>query len=686
MNYLARPGQYLNSHLEGTAQKTKDRLPPILKLLGYYVGLWHDIGKYAPSWQIGIERIAKGEKVSNLPQHAIHGAVLASEQKLLQLAFAIAGHHGGLRDRNTLFERIKDNQALAQEAIGLAKRDFAGLIQPITPPTVKSALHAEFLTRILFSALVDGDRLDCAIHEGDQLEHYPSLINLAAKCPQPQQKSGELNQLRDLFLSQCLEAANQPPGFFSLVGPTGIGKTLAILAFALSHAKFHGLERLVYVAPYCSILEQTADAFRAILRENAVLEHHSSFPIDDDEAKLYRDACARWMHPVICTSSVQFFESLFSNRPSDCRKLVSLHRSVILLDEVQTLPTGVLKPSFEMLTHLADYLECSVVFCTATLPDFEKLLGRKSHTVISSTDQIKYFDACKRVEYEFVGEKTWDALNQELPSERCLIIVNTTDDAREGYQLLKQGRKPYTFHLSARMYPAHRQQVLLQIKQRLDDQLSCILVATQCVEAGVNLDFPAGYRAFAPLDALIQSAGRVNREGSPQIGKMKIFHLASENSKAVQRLYGSKLEYTRSALKCGMNLHSSGAMAEYTKLLFNDSNLDQKNISFARSKFQFEKVANEFQMIAEGRPVIVQYGPVPSLLRKLEAKNKLCTAAWRELQQYSVNLFEGKFEQWFKDGLIKEFRPDPDLSLYLMLWAGKYDECGLSANRGDTNE
>jgi CRISPR-associated helicase Cas3 len=416
--------------------------------------------------------------------------------------------------------------------------------------------------RMLFSTLVDADFIETEAHfnalddknkgyrrEGPPLEPERALGILTdhLKILQASSKASEnVISIRNDLLQACLDAASFSKGLFTLTAPTGAGKTFSMLAFALKHAKKHGLRRIVVVIPYLSIIEQTVSEYRKVFdndfEKEYVLEHHSLAGIHgNDDAEDYFESRQRllsenWDAPIIVTTSVQFLESLFANRPSACRKLHRLAKSVILFDEVQTLPTGIAVPTLATLSRLAERYNTSVVFSTATQPAFTHLndtvrkfcvCGWEPREIVP--EDLKLFKRAKRTRVEWPDLErriSWDELAKTLKTHKqTLCIVNLKRHALSLFQdLLDLGCKEgELFHLSTNMCPAHRKVVLDEVRQRLIDGNPCRLISTQCVEAGVDVDFPVVFRAWGPLDSIAQAAGRCNRNGRADFGTVHVF-------------------------------------------------------------------------------------------------------------------------------------------------------------------
>ena len=521
--------------------------------VGRLLGLWHDLGKYSDAFQdylLSSEHGGSGDphraEVRGRVDHSTAGAQHAASRGMLGglLAYCIAGHHGGLPDyfcqgQSNLSSRLDKD---IDPWIHAAPR--ADLDLPITPPSLRPGREQwftlAFFTRMLFSCLVDADflatewfmnrsRSSARPRAGaivaqlrEQLDKH--LLKFAVPHPTP------VNACRARVLAACREKSALPPGLFSLEVPTGGGKTLSSLAFALTHAERHGLRRVVYAIPYTSIIEQTATVFRDALGDlsDELLEHHSSID-PGDETKVTeqsRLAAENFDSTLIVTTNVQLFESLFAARTSRCRKLHRLARSVIILDEAQTLPPELLNPTLAALNQLVENYGCTVVLCTATQPALERregfTIGLESVTPII-IDPESLHAALRRTDIEDAGLLSDEQLAARILAEpRSLCIVNSTGHARELFRLVHAGDRG-AVHLSARMCPAHRSAALAGIRSRLDGDGPCRVISTQVVEAGVDIDFPVVFRAAAGLDSIAQAAGRCNREGKLPVGRVYVF-------------------------------------------------------------------------------------------------------------------------------------------------------------------
>lgn len=622
--------------------------------LGHAAGLLHDLGKYHPDFQ---RRLA-GDPARH--DHSSAGAAAAvalfGPQLGKLLAYAIAGHHAGLADgardgearRTPLKDRLGAKVGGGNELVR-ARAD--GLVVPerVSGPTLRASkadpgFSYAFLGRMLFSALVDADYLETERFYADANGTRPPrgddtpiadlrcALDRALAGMMARANDTEVNRHRSEILAHVRARAAEAPGVFKLTVPTGGGKTLTSLAFALDHALAHGLDRVVYVIPYTSIIEQTAAAFRAALESHGgcVIEHHSAFDETTIANREGRDklhlAMENWDARIVVTTAVQFFESLFADRPSRCRKLHNLARSVIVLDEAQTLPLPLLRPCVAALQELARGYGSSIVLCTATQPALDEtadpersFAGGFEGARELAPEPPRLFTALKRVRVDHAGVLADDALAERLgAADRVLCIVNTRRHARALFARI--GALPGTFHLTTLMCAAHRQVVLARIKEALTEQRPCRVIATSLVEAGVDVDFPLVYRAEAGLDSIAQAAGRCNREGKgdPATSVTHVFEPADDKAKGVagvRQLAGA----AREVLRRHHDPLTPEAIEAYFRLVYwvkGEEALDRHGILAACRKIgpsldiPFETIARLFRMIDDAMvPVIVPYDP-----------------------------------------------------------------------------
>ncbi|WP_198322783.1 MULTISPECIES: CRISPR-associated helicase Cas3' [Methylococcus] len=680
-------------------------------------GLLHDLGKYGDRFQARLRGEDQGL------DHWSQGAWLAlSEYKAIAAALAIQGHHIGLQYLSTdgcrglELQKLTQNHplqlSLSSHRLDELKARLAadGLMAAQPRSTVcgmelDSRIDRMLDIRLLFSALVDADFLDTEAHfEGDQggkryrppglkLEPERALPLLLAEIERLQagtRADARVAEIRSSLHRACLEAAEWPQGLFTLTAPTGSGKTLAMLAFALKHAKQQGLRRVVMVIPYLSIIEQTARIYRDIFAPrfgNAyVLEHHSltgggAEPKEnqhdneghqtEDPERRRRLLAENWDAPLIVTTSVQMLESLFANRPSTCRKLHRLAGAVILFDEVQTLPANLAVPTLAALSHLAQAHGSTVVFATATQPAFTHLHetvqqqcagGWQPREIVPEPSAL--FTPLKRVTVEWgdPGDPlSWQVLAERLRQPpQVLCIVNLKRHAKELWTLLQEVD---ALHLSTNLCPAHRRDVLATVRQRLERGAPVRLIATQCIEAGVDVDFPVVYRAYAPLDAIIQAAGRCNREGKREaLGQVYVF--MPEDERYPPGGYEQAAKITQMRLKrlgkAGMVIDDPEFITAYYRELYDISRPETAKkacelLDFVRAG-AFPEIAQTYRLIEQDTiNVVVPYAARLDLFTALQemADTEGLNARWiKKARPLSISLFRPKADDPVWDGLI----------------------------------
>lgn len=705
----------LREHLYKTAERAAEFASVFgFRQWGWLSGLWHDLGKYAPAFQNKLRAAAGDEahmEAKARVNHSTAGGLYAVERCGIAgrlLAYIAAGHHAGLPD----WEADATGQAALSQR--LLKKDLldAALASDIPADILEQPFPLEkpigrdpaLWLRMLFSCVVDADFLDTEVffesEKALQRSGYPALSELLAPFTaymadkQAEVRNTSVNRIRASILARCIEKAKDLPGIFSLTVPTGGGKTLSSMAFALHHASVHGQRRVIYVIPFTSIIEQTANQFREIFGD-AVVEHHSNLDVSDTERETPRSrlACENWDAPIIVTTSVQFFESLFASRTSRCRKLHNIAGSVVVLDEAQLLPPEFLRPILKTLDELRKHYGVTILLCTATQPalgpqkssgfTFEGLEG----ICEIMEDPPGLFNRLKRVEVklpENIHEpSTWEDLAEELaqlPSVLC--IVNRRDDCRILWSMMPKD----AFHLSALMCGAHRSDWIAKIKARLEVGLPTRVVSTQLVEAGVDLDFPAVYRAMAGLDSIAQAAGRCNREGLLTKGKLTVFTPPSQPPAGI----------LRQAAEIGARLlnedktdplmpHRFTAFFRELYWLQGEDRLDARNIlrdlkPDNEFRFSFRTVAAHFKLIDDTAqaPVIVTYGEEG--LKLVDQLSRLGPERWllRKLQRYVVNLPKHLHQRLRAEGGIREIHP----GLFVQSHGALYDDnLGFSPDR-----
>ena len=644
---------------------------------GRLLGSWHDLGKYSQEFQEYLKRAARGEavrrgEVDHSTAGAQHACVSLGPVGRI-LAYCLAGHHGGLPDDTgdaSLENRLR--KISVPQIVG-APTELLNQAAPCAPrfdlstEAQDSAFQIATFCRFLFSCLVDADYLATESFMNpeqakERVRDRPAIAQLQVALDEhltsliAKVEDTAVNRQRRLVLDACRQAAEESPGVFSLTVPTGGGKTLSSLAFALKHAAAYGLRRVIYAIPFTSIIEQNATVFREALEsagDECVLEHHSNFDLDDDLPQ-NRLASENWDAPLLVTTNVQFFESLFASQTSRCRKVHRIARSVIILDEVQTLPVELLRPSLAILSELCRNYGCSVVLCSATQPAVQR---REDFAIgIEGVREIvpeptKLFSSLRRVKTSFVGAMDDDALAEKLRGESSVLcIVNTRGHAAKLYQCVATDDDVNTFHLSAQMCPEHRSEKLAEIREALSDKRPCRVISTQLVEAGVDLDFPTVYRALAGIDSIAQAAGRCNREGRRENGDVYVFKPDAAPGLHVKQAAESTTELLS---EYEDDLLGLGSVEAYFRLHYwkRKDEWDKHEImrlfQLEKYHFQFREASNRYRIIPNVQiPVIIPYDErAKTLIRHLTASPEPPGYGFhRQIQRYTVAIHEHRLQ------------------------------------------
>lgn len=685
--------------------------------LCYLAGLLHDLGKYTAEFQRRLE--GNPQKVDHATAGAKIAAELLPDESFNQfpfykfVAYAIAGHHAGLAngsaegdDRRSLKDRMnlqfgKELPVLDDDVwkIELEIPPIELLVPEISPNTdVKlQGFQYAFLIRMIFSCLVDADFIDTdkfyrnlenkAVLRGEyaQLSELKQRFDkILADMLVKSDQAKKVNQLRKEILDNARLKSRLSPGLFTLTVPTGGGKTLSSMAFALDHALEHGMRRVIYVIPFTSIIEQNAKVFREAfgdLGNSAVLEHHSNF--DDrniqckEGAEETRDklklAMENWDMPVVVTTAVQFFESLFADRPSRCRKLHNISGSVIILDEAQSLPLKFLRPVMAAIDELARNYNCSVVLCTATQPalcepDFKQGFREKDVREIAP-DPARLFEELSLVSVSHLGELSDNELVTRIQAnEQILTIVNNRRHAQSLFQMLKDQRTEGVFHLTTLMCAAHRTKTLGKIRERLkpENALPCRVVSTSLIEAGVDVSFPCVMRAEAGLDSIAQAAGRCNRERIWEKEDSHVWIFESPDWPIPPELQGLSADMRAVLRKGHGNLLDQAAMKEYFSNVYwrKGEELDEKQIlkscraGAPKLDFPFQKIAKNFRMIESFmQPVFIPYDDEANTLLTLLETTDDVSGVLRKLQRYIVQIPQGSFDSLRMAKVIQPLAP-----------------------------
>ncbi len=686
--------RYIQSFDTPFRSEIREQASEVLEVLALY----HDMGKADLKFQEYLKSGGQGSHVDHKSAAAKWIIQKWGSAYGCLLAYCFLGHHSGLGSGTELFYNNSFDSPLEDEVLNALpesmrdappKPSFSFVGQNVS--TKEEAIYTLTMSvRMMHSCLVDADWLATEAFvspETAELRESASFLSIGDMAclleqyveNREKESKGRINDLRKEIHLACLNAASNNPGVFKLNVPTGGGKTLSSLSFALEHAGRYGMKRVIYVIPYTSIIEQTAQEFRLVFGENSVLEHHSNLA-EENDSEQSRFAAENWDAPLIVTTSVQFFESLYSCKNKRCRKLHNIANSVIILDEAQALPTDYLKPCLFALKSLQRDFGCSVVLCTATQPSIENegkfdIGWQKSEvqSLIGVELEERLAREMKRVDVEFLGNLSQAELIDHFFSQgekSALFIVNLTHQAQLLFSELKKCSGLRVYHLSARMCPAHRLNVLNEIRRRLKHGEQTILVATRVVEAGVDISFPIVYRDQCGLDSLAQSAGRCNRHGEKDCGKV-FYYTDSEirlpssfvdlrdgiyaMAEIMDRVASSEIfspevvdsYFKKFYAKRGLSLKNADTgKCEWDKKHIISDNMSARDIK----AWNFRKISDDFKLIeAEQKMILVPYGDVPEELRQRVIK--MCSAGiklgrkmFRDIARYSVSVHAGEWE------------------------------------------
>lgn len=694
--------QTVKNHLEGTAKLSGEFAGKFGKEdWGYCNGMLHDIGKYSVDF---LKRIT-GESNQRV-DHSTAGARVCVEKggKYRFLEYCIEGHHTGLPDYGSNYDNAGDPTLMGRRKKKISDYQVyqteIDIPEIVTDPfdfkkTVNPDFSMSVFIRMLYSCLVDADFLDTEafMSRGKKVRNSGKPVEVLLEKLEKHvsewlknQDIDTVNGRRTEILKHCLEEGRSERGLFRLTVPTGGGKTIASLAFALRHAVENQMDRVIYVIPYTSIIEQNAKVFREILGDENVLENHCNvaYEVDSQRAEELQPmqlAAENLDKPVVVTTNVQFFESLFANKPSKCRKLHNIANSVIIFDEVQMLPNDYLKPCIAMIEELMNNYGTSVVLCTATQPALKSFFHRKVLSTELCPRMKEQFEFFKRTVFKNMGIVTENFLAAQLKEERqALCIVNTKRRAQNLYMELKNEG---VYHLSTSMYPIHRKRVLDEIRKRLQKNEKCIVVSTSLVEAGVDLDFQSVYRELAGVDSMIQAAGRCNREGRRKAESSKVFIFRFEEKEIV---LGQKqqIDTAKSLLADGRELAEMETVTKYFEMLYHikGDSLDKKKIldefTNKNAKYNFAKVGKEFKLIEQNTKTVFinrEY-KAKEILMDLHCKG-LTRAGMRKASQYCITVYDQTFEKMYDAGMIQPVSEDME-DFYELVDENRYtEEMGL---------
>lgn len=671
---------------------------------GYILGMLHDKGKEQKAFQSYIQKVSgynPSLPSANRVKHAYVGAIIAKRligNLSTLISIPILGHHSGLSDWGEYVEVMKeeipsDVTIPTDIQVKSLHKDLSYITN--LKPNEKDVHH---WIRLLYSCLVDADYLDTEKFMNREqnllrtqsysmcemklrLEKY--LKELKAKA-----SHSKVNEIRGQIQQLCLEESKNLPGFYSLTVPTGGGKTISSIVWAVNHALTHSKKRIIIAIPYTSIIVQTAEVLKGIFGKDKVLEHHSNVQIDEIKDKRLamqmRLATENWDYPIIVTTNVQLFESMFSNKPSACRKLHNICNSVLILDEIQTLPISVMAPIVDTLATYQKLFGLSVLFTTASMPILDEQFKLSNGEHLQGLPNVKEIipeslslsKRMQRVTLHFDKEvKTYDEIAQQITRhDKVLCVVNTRRDAQELFSRLPQ--EGLRLHLSRMMCPLHIRQVINQIKEALKDdtQKTIRVISTQLIEAGVDLDFPTVFRQEAGLDSILQAAGRCNREGKLERGNVTVFSLGH-----IPKGHMTQANNARLNLPENSDWFEEKTMHDYFMNLYSRSHtFDKYRIQelLYKQEFQFKTAAEDFKLIDDegSYNIVVCYENSPNLIARLK-KEGPSYALMKELGMYTVNIRENDFKKMSSKGLLEAVSE----SIYFAYDSAQYDKkTGLS--------
>lgn len=696
--------QLLKAHLDNVAQLARLSANKFnSEELAYIIGLLHDVGKYTEIFQ---RRLSGANQTTD---HAIIGAKILknytknADFNLLStlLSYTIAGHHTGLpnhgstaNDTGTLVGRLAKNMpnySAWQEEIYL--QELTELLQYIPHLKIPHKLPSfsySFWVRMLFSCLVDADFLDteefcdsekAKLRQKSNFNYtYADKLHNFINEKSINSKQTSINTARKKIYDLCLQKAHEEQGAYSLTVPTGGGKTLSSMAFALEHIKKYQLDRVIYVIPYTSIIEQTAQVFREIFGNDGILEHHCNFVFDEENKDMsslsLKLATENWESEIILTTAVQFFESLYAHKSSRCRKLHNIVNSVVIMDEAQMIPLPLLNPTILAIRELIANYKTSFLFCTATQPALSMLTIEQSgkkllqygfpkneiKEIIPKEYLLEMFDLFKRTKIVDNGVLSLNKIASLLNTEnQALCIVNSRKQAQKVFQSFSDIEG--VFHLSTYMYPKHRKDVLETIRKRLTNKEKCIVISTSLIECGVDISFPLVLRAYSGLDSIAQASGRCNREGELPQGNVILFdfeqELTSRDSSLQRRIAMAKNTYQKFEEK----LFYPEAIEDYFYNLYAYEDIDASNIirEFKENKiphFNFKTISEEFCFIKNNqKPVLV----APQAYKEKELFQKhleqikfsgINKNLRQYFQQYTVQIYEHELKALRENGSV----------------------------------
>ena len=627
MSYIAHKcddgrKQSVKDHLTNTANMAAGFAQAFgAEKLAFQCGLYHDIGKYSSEFQDYIN----GGSCKRV-DHSTAGAILMAENRgRLAQAFCIAGHHAGLPDHGSPADK-----AIASTLYGRLKRKipaYENYLQEIEKPldvpapeiSIKDKFSFMLFIRMLFSSLVDADYLDAERFEKNGINLRDGFEDMNVIADRFLERlankdfdsgSNEINQERKEILQRCLSLGSGKQGLYTLTVPTGGGKTCSSTAFAMRHCQAHHLRRIIYVIPYTSVIDQTSSVLRELVNHDDVdnvIEHHSAIDYNDEDESMSkaRLATENWDAPIIVTTNVQFFESLFACRASRCRKLHNISQSVIIFDEAQMIPIAFIKPIIKAIAELTKNYGCTCLLTSATQPPWKDMFSQyQADCQEISTGIPLLYKAFERTSQEFIGEVTGKEVADRLSAyERVVCIVTTKRKAKEIFEELP--KDDGNFYLSTNLCSVHRKRIIREIRERLRNKKPCRVVSTSVISVGVDLDFPVGFVEVTALDSILQASGRVNRGGEECKEDSMVYIFSMPYKSSFMKQERDTTEYLIKTRE--KDIFSPEAIEEYYKLLFylRGNNLDTYNIGGLSERLAFREISEKFKLINEPTTSIV---------------------------------------------------------------------------------
>jgi len=696
--------QLLIDHLLSTAVLARVKAEPWGGELAYLCGLLHDVGKYSVAFQARIRGDNRRVDHATGGGQLITGASHASSLSLFA-AYCVMGHHGGIPNGGSSIHDSGQDTTLHGRLKRCVEPYDAYKNELVIPPLQsfsqqwEDGFDAAFFVRMVYSALVDADWLDTEefcengnAHRGGFLalnEINELLKKHVEKLLYSEREISALNQKRNELLRDCLDAAKKPGGLFTLTAPTGSGKTISSLAFAINHCIHNKKRRVIYIVPYNTIIDQNALVFEELIGTANVLRHYSdaSYDGDDPEVINKRSSIENWDYPLIITSSVQFFESLFSNKPSKCRKLHNIANSVLIFDEAQIIPLPYLQPIVRTIKTLVSQYNCTAVLATATQSSLNAFFKPLLATEIVREPQALY-DSLRRSAIEQINKPLSDEelTNRLLSQKQVLCIVNTRRHAQELFSGLHSVRPTGAFHLSTTMYPSHRKRILDTIRKRLKDGKECRVISTSLIEAGVDLDFVTVYRELSGLDSILQAAGRCNREGKRSWDTSIVYVFISAEHRT-PCIIQPNVDACRLATQLYADISELKTIKSYFEQLYyvlGNKQLDTQRIietlndgAKAGMSFPFKDVAEAFNFIDNtAQKTLYALHEAPELETRVR-RGERSRDLFRAIGAYGISLYEHDINELRKIGAIEQ--PDAlDESVILLAFQQYKEDIGVS--------